>query len=105
MVSARAAESGPDAIRTNSDRADLPIPIVRHTMRSSLKPSAIPDLRLRRSARCDQKVSFRRLWPKALPICRHDENVRRSVSRYTTIRSLSGAMRTLANWESIDLDL
>ena len=42
-VSADAAESGPDARRTNSHRADLPIPVVRHTMRSSLKPSAIPD--------------------------------------------------------------
>src|ERR1700730_9238684 len=44
MVSARAAEIGTDVRRTNSDRADLPIPMVRHNMRSSLKRSAIPYL-------------------------------------------------------------
>src|SRR5579862_4425392 len=42
MVSARAAESDPDASRTNSHRADLPIGVVWRAMRSSLKPSVIP---------------------------------------------------------------
>jgi hypothetical protein len=42
MVSARAVEIGTDVRRTISNRADLAIPMVRHNMRSSLKPSALP---------------------------------------------------------------